>query len=77
LQKDEARFLTILCFATGGEAEQERQFLSEQEEGYLYPAFSSTILGLLLTSLSTKGPFPLLFLLGAEGVIRLKRIYKF
>jgi hypothetical protein len=35
LQKDEARFLTILFFVTGGEAEQERQFLSEQEEYYL------------------------------------------
>jgi hypothetical protein len=67
LQKDEARFLTILCLETGGIAEQERQFLSVQDECCLKPALSSTILGLLLTSLSTKGPFPLLFLFGAEG----------
>jgi hypothetical protein len=52
-----------------GGIEQDKQFLSEHEEGFLKPSFNSKILGLLLTSFSTKGTVPLLFLLvGVAGV---------
>src|SRR4051794_36989586 len=67
LQKEAARFLTTLGFKHGGTALQTRQSAIKQFRWLLKPPFSSTILGLLLTSVSTRGSLPFLFLEGVEG----------
>ena len=60
------KFLITLVEIVGGDGEQAKHLLSGQPEG-LDPLLFSLILGLLLTSLSTKGILPLLvFLLGAH-----------
>ena len=61
LQKDVVRFLTTLLCKTGGAALQGRHDFHVQEF-LLKPLFSSLILPLLLTRVSTRAPFPLLFL---------------